>query len=57
MNTTEEIRHAMMSSDTEEVTKILETLDRNAMVLARTYISALSDKQEFEEAKLTVTAR
>lgn len=30
----------MLSSDTEEVAKILETLDENSIVLARTYMTA-----------------
>ena len=59
MRNTEETRKAMMSSDTEEVTKILETLDENSIVLARTYMTALSDRQKIEKAKsesLTVAA-
>ncbi len=49
---TEEIRKEMLSSDTEEVTKILEILDENSIILARTYITALADRQRVEEAKL-----
>lgn len=52
MRNTEEMRKAMVSSDTEEVTKILETLDENSIVLARTYMTALSDRQKIEKAKL-----
>lgn len=52
MRNTEEMRKAIMSSDTEEVTKILETLDENSIVLARTYMTALSDRQKIEKAKL-----
>lgn len=52
MKNTEETRKAMVSSDTEEVTKILETLDENSIVLARTYMTALSDRQKIEKAKL-----
>lgn len=51
MRNTEEMRKAMVSSDTEEVTKILETLDENSIVLARTYMTALSDRQKIEKAK------
>lgn len=51
MRNTEETRKAMVSSDTEEVTKILETLDENSIVLARTYMTALSDRQKIEKAK------
>lgn len=52
MRNTEEMRKAMVSSDTEEVTNILETLDENSIVLARTYMTALSDRQKIEKAKL-----
>lgn len=56
MRNTEEMRKAMVSSDTEEVTKILETLDENSIVLARTYMTALSDRQKIEKAKLAAAA-
>ena len=46
-----EMQKAIVSSDTEEVTKILETLDENSIVLARTYMTALSDRQKIEKAK------
>ena len=35
MKGAEEIRKEMLSSDTEEVTKILEMLDENSIILAR----------------------
>ncbi len=53
MKNAEEIRKAMFSTDTKEVAKILESLDENSVVLARTYMTALSDRQKIEEAKLT----
>ena len=53
MKPTEEIRKEMLSSDTKEVAKILETLDGNSIVLARTYMTALSDRQRMEEEELT----
>ena len=56
MRNTEEMRKAIMSSDTEEVTKILETLDENSIVLARTYMTALADRQKIEKAKLAAAA-
>ena len=56
MKNTEEMRKAIVSSDTEEVAKILKTLDENSIVLARTYMSALSDRQRIEETKLAVAA-
>ena len=52
MRNTEEMRKAIVSSDTKEVAKILETLDENSIVLARTYMTALSDRQKIEKAKL-----
>lgn len=56
MKGTEEIRKTMLSSDTEEVAKILETLDENSIVLARTYMTALADRQKIEKAKLAAAA-
>lgn len=52
MKDAEEIRKTILSSDTEEITKILETLDKNSIVLARTYMTALADRQKIEKAKL-----
>lgn len=52
----EEIRKEILSSDTEEVTKILESLDENSIVLARTYMTALADRQKLEKAKLAAAA-
>lgn len=52
MRNTIEMQKAIMSSDTEEVTKILETLDKNSIVLAKAYMSALADRQRIEETKL-----
>ncbi|MEY8421412.1 hypothetical protein AALB52_01510 [Lachnospiraceae bacterium 38-14] len=46
-----EIRKTMLSSETEEVTKILESLDENSIVLARTYMTALADRQKIEKAR------
>lgn len=51
-----EIRKTMLSSETEEVTKILESLDENSIVLARTYMTALADRQKIEKAKLAAAA-
>ncbi len=56
MKPTEETRKEMLSSDTREVAKILETLDENSIVLARTYMTALSDRQKMEKAKLAAAA-
>lgn len=56
MKPTEETRKEMLSSDTKEVAKILETLDENSIVLARTYMTALSDRQKMEKAKLAAAA-
>lgn len=51
MNATEEIRKEILASDTEEVTKILEMLDKNSIILARTYMTALADRQQLEKAR------
>ena len=51
MKGAEEIRKTMLSSDTEEVTRILESLDENSIVLARTYMTALADRQKIEKAR------
>ena len=54
MKATEEIRKEMLSSETEEVVKILENLDGNSIVLAKTYMSALIDRQQLEKARMIV---
>jgi hypothetical protein len=51
MKSVEEIRKTILSSDTKEVARILETLDESSIVLARTYVMALADKQRIEEVK------
>lgn len=56
MKTVEEIRKEMFSSDTEEVARNLEKLDENSMVLARTYITALADRQKLENARAATAA-
>ena len=56
MKGAEEIRKTILSSDTEEVAEILETLDENSIVLARTYMTALADRQKIEKAKLAAAA-
>lgn len=53
MKDAEEIRKAMLSSNIEEIVAILNTLDNNSIVLAKTYMSALADKQKLEEARQT----
>lgn len=56
MKNVDEMRKTMFSSDTEEVAKILETLDENSIVLARTYMTALADRQKLENIKLATVA-
>lgn len=56
MKDAEEIRMEIYSSDAEEVVKILENLDENSKVLARTYMAALSDRQQLEKMKLEAEA-
>lgn len=48
----EETRKAMIDSDTREVTVLLESLDDKSKVLAKTYLSALADRQLLEKSKL-----
>lgn len=50
----EELRREMHSSETKDVAKILESLDPGSILLARTYITALADRQEIEKKKLAV---
>ncbi len=56
MNGEEEIRKTIFSPDTEEVAGILETLDEKSIVLARTYMTALADRQKIEKAKMAAVA-
>lgn len=51
MKSAEEIRKEMLSSDTKEVAEILESLDENSIVLARTYMTALADRQQIEKTR------
>lgn len=51
MRTVEEIKQEIISPEVKEVAKILENLDEYSIVLARTYMTALSDKQKVEEIK------
>ncbi|MEY8518951.1 hypothetical protein AALC25_19050 [Lachnospiraceae bacterium 29-84] len=52
MESAGEIRKEMLSSGTEEVAEILGTLDGNSIILARTYITALADRQRIEGTNL-----
>lgn len=54
MKTAEEIRKDILSQETEEVAKILESLDERSTVLARTYMTALSDRQKLDKAKVVM---
>lgn len=56
MKTAEEIRKEILSSETEEVAKILENLDENSIVLARTYMTALADRQKLEKTRMVTAA-
>ena len=53
---TEEIRKSMNGTDTKEVTALLEALDEDSKVLAKTYLSALADRQQLEKSKLAAAA-
>lgn len=49
------INRAIVSNDTKEVTELLENLDETSKLLAKTYLSALADKQQLEKSNLVVT--
>lgn len=53
MNTADEleIRKSMASSASEETIKILERLDEKSRTLAKTYLSALADRQRMDAVK------
>lgn len=51
-----EARNAINSAETREVTDLLESLDENSKVLAKTYLSALADRQQLEKSRLAVAA-
>ncbi|MDE5758703.1 MAG: hypothetical protein K2H85_08850 [Allobaculum sp.] len=51
MNRTLEIQKAMLSSDAQDVTLLLEALDNESRILARTYLSALADRAQMERKK------
>ena len=52
----EELRKSMNGTDTKEVTELLEILDESSKLLAKTYLSALADKQQLEKSNLVATA-
>ena len=52
----EEIRKTVVAPDSEEVVKLLESLDENSKVLAKTYLSALADRQRMERSKAALAA-
>lgn len=56
MTNTEEIRKTMASPESEEVVVLLESLDENSKVLAKTYMSALADRQRLEKSKAAMAA-
>ena len=49
MNEAIKTRKAM--TETEEVAQLLEKLDFNSKLLAKTYLSALADRQKIEEIR------
>ena len=51
-----EARNAINSAETREVTDLLESLDEKSKVLAKTYLSALVDRQQLEKSRLAVAA-
>lgn len=47
----EEIRKEMESGESKKVAAMLESLDENSKTLAKTYMSALADRQRIERRK------
>ncbi|MDE6874212.1 MAG: hypothetical protein K2P87_07115 [Lachnospiraceae bacterium] len=56
MANTEEIRKTITAPENEEVAILLESLDENSKVLAKTYMSALADRQRLEKSKAAAAA-
>lgn len=56
MTNAEEIRKTIASPESEEVAVLLESLDENSKVLAKTYLSALADRQRLERSKAAALA-
>ena len=56
MANTEEIRKTIASPENEEVAVLLESLDENSKVLAKTYLSALADRQRLENSNAALAA-
>lgn len=56
MANTEEIRKTIASPENDEVAVLLESLDENSKVLAKTYLSALADRQRLEKSKAAAAA-
>lgn len=52
MVTAEEIRKTMESYESEKAAILLESLDESSKILAKTYLSALLDKQNLEKRKV-----
>lgn len=48
----EKIEKSMMNFDTKETVEILESLDENSKLLARTYLTALLDRQQIEKLRM-----
>ncbi|MDD3417676.1 MAG: hypothetical protein PHY47_27425 [Lachnospiraceae bacterium] len=47
-----EFKKTIVAPDTTEVSQLLESLDSNSRLLARTYLSALADRQQLEKLEL-----
>ena len=46
---TEEKRSAIFSPDTKEIFAVLESLDEHSIILAKTYVTALADRNNIEK--------
>ena len=53
MDKTLKIQKSMLPPESHEISVLLESLDNNSRILAKTYLTALADRDRMEKAKQT----
>lgn len=48
MQNTLELQKLILSPDTQDLSVLLESLDNNSRILAKTYLTALADRAQFD---------
>ncbi len=48
MNSALELQKLILSPDTQDLCALLESLDNKSRILARTYLTALADRAQFD---------